>query len=106
MAIHSIQSPLLRGNGAMDPAAPAKTVPLPGSGLRDAPVAEVDQVQLTPESLRLRQQLETSGKKPPMDEEKIKALRAAIADGSYQVDSQRIAHKMLALETHLETALA
>lgn len=106
MAIHSIPSPLLRGNGAVDSAVPAKSAPQSSGGLRDAPVAEADQVQLTPEALRLRQQLETSGKKPPMNEERIKALRAAIADGSYQADSQRTARKMLDLEAGLETAFA
>ncbi len=106
MAIHSIPSSPLRGNGAVDSALPAKPAPQSSSGLRDAPVAEADQVQLTPEALRLRQQLESSGKKPPMNEEKIKALRAAIADGSYQADSQRIAGKMLDFETGLKAALA
>ncbi len=98
MAIHSIQYPILRGNGAMDLAAPAKATPLPEGGRRDAPVTEIDRVQLTPESARLRRQLETSEKEPPMNEAKIKALREAIAGGAYQVDSARLAGKILGFE--------
>lgn len=103
MAIHSIQSPLLRGNGAVDLAAPAKTAPLSSGGLHDVPVAEVDQdqVQLTPESVRLRQQLETSEKKPPMDESRIKALQQAIAEDLYRVNPGRVARKMFDLEKNL-----
>lgn len=98
MAINSIQSPLIRGNGAVDPAAPAKTTPLPGGGRHDAPVTEVDQVQLTPESVRLRQQMDAPEKGPPMDEAKIKALQKAIAEGAYTVDSERLAGKILNFE--------
>ena len=41
-----------------------------------------------------------------MNEEKIQALRAAIADGSYQTDSLSIARKMMAFEDDLDAAFA
>jgi len=36
---------------------------------------------------------------PSTDEERIAKLRQAIADGSYQVDSKRLAAKLVAFET-------
>lgn len=101
MAINSIQSPFLRGNGAVDPAMPAKTATLPSSGRRDTPVTEIDQVQLTPESVRLRQQLATSEKEPPMNKARIQELRELIAGGAYQVDAKQLASKILDFETAL-----
>lgn len=41
---------------------------------------------------RVSQQMETDA---PVNQEKVDALRAAIADGSYKVDAQSIARKML-----------
>lgn len=101
MAINSIQSSLLRGNGAVDSPVPPKSAPLPIGGRRDAPVAEVDQVRLTPETVRLRQHMDSLEKGPPMNESKIKALQKAIAEGAYQVNSERLAGKILDFETPL-----
>ena len=98
MAINPVQSPLIRGNGTVELAASAKTISSSASDRRDTPVSEVDQVQLTPGSLRLRRQLETSEQEPPIDEAKVKALRQAIADGTYRVDSQRLAGRLLDFE--------
>lgn len=106
MTIQSISSTLLRSSGAVDTAPPAKSAPRSSSGSRDTPAAEVDRVQLTPEAQYLRQQAETAGEEPVIDAERIKALRAAIADGSYQANSQRIADKILAFETDLASVLA
>lgn len=35
---------------------------------------------------------------PPINDEKIKAIRAAIAQGRYPIDAQAIAQKMIALD--------
>lgn len=98
MAINPISgtySPPIRGGGHVERAAPASVASPP-----DKPVGEIDQVRLTPGSLSLRQ-LETAGQEPPVDEAKVAALRKAIADGAYQVDSGRVARKMSDLEEAL-----
>lgn len=103
MAINFIQSSFPRGNG-VDSAASPKSAPLPGGGPQDAPVAEVDQVRLTPETVRLRQQLEAPEGEAPMDELKIKKLQQAIANGTYRVNSTQLAGKMIDSERGFERA--
>lgn len=98
MAINPVSNLFVRGNGLVDQAAPTKTEKLPGSGLPGKPVAEIDQVNLTTSSLRLRQ-IEIQDKEgPPMDQAKIEKLRAAIANGEYQVDSDKLASRILDFE--------
>ncbi|HCB12615.1 MAG TPA: flagellar biosynthesis anti-sigma factor FlgM [Gammaproteobacteria bacterium] len=98
MAINSVSNLSLRGNGIVDQAIPAKTEKTPSGSLPGKAVAEVDQVNLTTSSLRLRQ-IETQDKEgPPMDQAKIDKLRAVIASGEYQVDSGKLASKILDFE--------
>ncbi|MBL8251745.1 MAG: flagellar biosynthesis anti-sigma factor FlgM [Candidatus Competibacter sp.] len=97
MAINTINgtyTPPIRG-GYPERAGPSNVASLP-----DKPVKEVDQVQLTPGSMSLRQ-LQTEPQEPPVDETKVAALRKAIADGDYQVDSGRLARKMSDFEAKL-----
>ena len=58
-----------------------------------------DTVQLSPEAQRLQQAADKLNEQPAVDQERVAKLRQAIADGSYQVDSQRVAAKLLAFET-------
>lgn len=98
MAINPINgtySPPVRGGGYVERASSSNV-----ASLRDKLVSEVDQVQLTPGSLSLRQ-LETEHQEPPVDEAKVAALRKAIANGEYRVDSDQIARKMSSFEETL-----
>ena len=106
MAIQSISSQLPRTGGTLDSTGSTKSSSLASGRGRSASVDATDRVQLTPEALHLRKQLGTSGKEPPMNEEKIQALRAAIADGSYKTDSLSIARKMMAFESDFDAAFA
>ncbi len=58
-----------------------------------------DTVQLSPEAQRLQQATDKLNDQPAVDQERVAKLRQAIADGSYQVDSARVAAKLLAFET-------
>lgn len=58
-----------------------------------------ESVQLSPEAQRLQQASEQLSSQPSVDQERVAKLRQAIADGSYQIDSQRVAAKLLAFET-------
>ncbi len=73
------------------PAADATKNPAAGS-------ASDDNVQLSPEAQRLQQTTEKLNQQPVVNQERVAQIKQAIADGSYQVDSQRVASKLLAFE--------
>lgn len=54
-----------------------------------------DRVTLTPAARHL---LETTEAGAPVDEAKVAAIRAAIADGSYTVDAGRVAERLIGLD--------
>lgn len=72
---------------------------------RNEPVAatvETDSVRLTGEAAGLQALERQLGTEPAgIDMARVEAVRAAIADGSYRVDAQQIASKMLELEKQL-----
>lgn len=71
-----------------------------GDASRESASAE-DRVTLT-ESARLLQRLqEAVAAAPDTDAARVAALRDAVARGEYQVDAQRVADRMIALEREL-----
>ncbi|HEY4583606.1 MAG TPA: flagellar biosynthesis anti-sigma factor FlgM, partial [Lysobacter sp.] len=64
--------------------------------------AAADSVRLTGEATGLQAAVEAQlGRAAPMDMAKINAVRAALADGSYQVNPQEIANRLVALERQM-----
>lgn len=70
------------------------------TGKTEAP-ATADTVSLSEDSIRLRALTEQLADTPVVDSERVEQLRQAIADGSYQPDSERIADRMLSMEAQL-----
>lgn len=102
MAINTVNNgmyaPPVRGGGHVERAAPAKTGSLPGGGLPDKPVGEVDQVQWTSSLQKTLHQMEEERHEQPFDEKRVAALRKAITNGEYQANPNRIARKMIDFE--------
>ncbi|MEP5765397.1 MAG: flagellar biosynthesis anti-sigma factor FlgM [Halieaceae bacterium] len=65
---------------------------------REPTGAGADSVMLTDKAQQLLQLEEQLAQFPAVDSKRVESIRQAIADGSYQVDAERIADRMLQLE--------
>ena len=54
-----------------------------------------DTVQITGDAMQLQSLEKSIGGEPAFDSQRVETLRAAIAEGRYQADPERIASKML-----------
>lgn len=73
------------------------TRPAAQENAQSKPVAEA-QVKLSAQAQQLQAVEERLRELPVVDNERVAQIQQAISDGSYQMDSGRIADKLLALE--------
>lgn len=101
---HKIQGlpPALSRAAETGTAVPARN---PAGAERSQPVEATpaaDSMRLTGEAAGLQALQRELGSAPAgIDVEKVNAVRAALADGSYQVDPQQVADRLLAFESEL-----
>ncbi|WPC06572.1 flagellar biosynthesis anti-sigma factor FlgM [Pseudomonas benzenivorans] len=101
-----------RPNSASTPANTGRTGSTQSTGRNDAIGAKPsdapapadsnpsgESVQLSHEAQQLQKIGESLRDLPSVDKERVARIKQAIADGSYQVDSQRIAGKLLNFES-------
>lgn len=62
----------------------------------------MDTVSLTDTAARLRELENSLAKLPVVDSQRVESIQQAIANGSYEVDSGRVAEKMLRFERDLQ----
>ncbi|WP_375057596.1 flagellar biosynthesis anti-sigma factor FlgM [Zobellella sp. DQSA1] len=92
-------STALAGNGKY------KASAQPGeSKTQGAPAVGQDSVSLTPEARRMSQMQQSLASAPaPDNSARLDALKKAINEGSYQVDSERLAANISRFEQDIET---
>lgn len=71
------------------------------SGKPVSDVAPTDSARLTGDATGLAQLQQDLAQNPSMDVAKVNAVRAAIESGSYRIDAQAIADRMIQLERDL-----
>ena len=67
--------------------------------LPDKPVSEVDPVKLTPSSQAMRQMEANLG--PEVDEAQVARIRRSIEEGTYSANPQKIAERLVDLESEI-----
>ncbi len=80
----------------------SKTRPEPGDASSRAPESSrTDEVSLTSSAQLLKELNEAVEAAPSSDQQRIDAIRQALADGRYEVNSGNIADKLLSLDEQL-----
>lgn len=62
---------------------------------------DADSVEITSVAQELKNALTSMSSTPVIDTERVEAVRTALANGSYQIDAETIAEKMIQMERSL-----
>ena len=71
------------------------------SQIASATEAKTDSVSLTSEATKLQSIQQALAETPIVNSDRVEALRAAIADGTYQVDAVELAQNIIDFETQI-----
>ncbi|SEM38497.1 anti-sigma-28 factor, FlgM family [Pseudomonas sp. ok272] len=87
-----------RASASQDTGETAKTAPLPTQAEQVGASKSGESVHLSHEAQQLQKLTDKLADQPAVDKARVAELKAAIADGSYKVDSNRVASKLLNFE--------
>ena len=93
----------LAENQSADRTPAAEAQNKPASQANPAQAQFADQVSLTPAAEQLQRLEKVVAKADPVDQEKVDAVKQAIANGTFTVDNNAVAEKFIDLEKSLFT---
>ena len=87
-----------RSNASQDAGSATQAAPAKSAEQNSVSAPSGESVHLSSEAQQLKKISDSLRDQPIVDKSRVAELKQAIADGSYQVDSNRVASKLLNLE--------